>query len=90
MAAKEPTVERRHRLLALQSMHPDVHELTWWAHKWIEGAEQFDTGMTMRVAQALAAAEQAAAERAWDEGYADGFSHHSKANPYRLPKGPTK
>lgn len=49
------------------------------------------------IAQAIADAEQASAERAWDEGYANGLSdaqtstmYPRATNPYRLPKGPTK
>lgn len=41
--------------------------------------------------RAWAAAERAAAERAWDEGYgAAGKVVHPGVNPYRQPKGPTK
>ncbi len=79
MAAKEPTVERRHRLLALElaGMVRPAKEIL----QWVEDGE--GEWVFSRTARALAAAEQAAAERAWDEGYSSGYSHHSKRNPYR-------
>lgn len=70
-------MERRHHELA----NDLLASLTW-----TDGDVDQDL-----VAQALATAEQAAAERAWDEGYeAAGKVVHPGVNPYRLPKGPTK
>ena len=85
MAAKEPTVERRHRVLAAHSVQG-----TWpvgkATDKWIQtGATRRLVDFTLsNVAFALAAAEQAAAERAWDEGYARGaLAMPDPVNPYR-------
>lgn len=107
MAAKEPTVERRHRDLALKLLYggPILSELKW-AETGIEPEDSHEgIRRAVRVAQALAAAEQAAAGRAWDEGYSSGRKDEywdqeyqraggdkpsPSVNPYRQPKGPPK
>lgn len=58
------TVEKRHRALSVEAMHPKAHHLTWWVQKWVEEDTDADDGMMRRVAQALADAEQRGAESA--------------------------
>ncbi len=95
MAAKEPTVERRHRLAASELVDKV-------AAAWVDnpaatfGLSTREVDLLTRAAELLAAAEQAASERAWDEGkeaqrtWARGALALPPVNPYRLPKGPTK
>ena len=76
MAAKEPTVEA----VALDI----VKRCSTW-----DGSEP-DEDPEELIAQAIRDASQAAAEKAWDEGYSAGAGDLLDVNPYRLPKGPTK
>lgn len=65
-------VKREHREAALTAMHPNVHHLTWWAHKWIEEDTDPDDGMIRRVAQAIADAEQRGRDSRPQERIAEG------------------
>jgi hypothetical protein len=57
------TVERRHRELALDAMHPGVDPRSWWCHEWVaSGTKIEESSQLARVAQALADAEAKAIE----------------------------
>lgn len=88
MAAKEPTVE-----LKFGERPCDVDAIALVSSFKAKGEGELYTSDI----QLIAAALRAAAERAWDEGLVYALDYVSvshpelhDANPYRLPKGPTK
>lgn len=56
--------------------------------------ESLERHLALALVYTAESAEQAAAERAWDEGYSaciyDPVHGPKSTNPYRLPKGSTK
>lgn len=92
MAAKEPTVERRHREWTVSALFTGA-ELGALALEWVDCGGGSIPPYWERVAKGFAWAEALATEKAWDEGYASGTKAQEDidegldpdANPYRLP-----
>lgn len=70
MAAKEPTVDQEQR--SPEGIAANIVHRCTGPETEIEDPEEL-----------IAAAIREALERAWDEGYRSGYSHHSQRNPYR-------